>query len=209
MERTVKMSGKSILAIGIVSLAAALFASEQKTQTTAAPKVAKITERKTLSPMMQANEADFRRLKTGLGVDSPDLSRTDALELVALAYGKLLDGMNARVSALESQTADMKAELSRLREENAELKKRTDAIDADVTKLFNWSDKVDVEIHNEQHVGGIAYKLRRFRLDVEEDVDALSTSVKDANYAIDILKTSVKQNAANINELAAAFNSLR
>lgn len=209
MERTVKMSGKSILAIGIVSLTAMLFASEQKTQTTAAPKVAKITERKTLSPMMQANEADFRRLKTGLGVDSPDLSRTDALELVALAYGKLLDGMNARVSALESQTADMKAELSRLREENAELKKRTDAIDADVTKLFNWSDKVDVEIHNEQHVGGIAYKLRRFRLDVEADVDALSTSVKDANYAIDILKTSVNQNAANINELAAAFNSLR
>ena len=170
---------------------------------------ASFAEAKKVPEIRCLDQKAFEVLKKNLGIDDPDISRTEVLEIIALSYaamfervqGNIVD-LDRRAGALEKESKNLRSDTDELKRAHKELKERVDGIDADVTKIFDCYNKLNDEVRNEFQVGGIAYKLKQLRDDVASDIDAHAQSIEKN-------QRNIQQNAAAIQSLDFAIRSLR
>ena len=203
----------STIVLIAVLLLSMLSHADQKPKDKAASTSAseKITQTKTLSPMRAANEKEYKLLKENLGITDPELSRTEVLELIVLAYGKLLDKVAGDIAVIDERANRLEDEVKKLNADADDLKGKTKNLDADVGNLFEWSNKIDKELHDEMSMdfNSIAYKLSKVRKDVAEDLEKHASAINKTADDVLNLRKSVNQNAANIQALSRAVSSWR
>lgn len=169
----------------------------------------RVVKEKVLSPIMEANAKEFTELKIRLGISDSELSRTDVLELITLAYAKLFDGLEVRVADLERRVQNLETESAALRTDTDALQKQAKAFDEDLDKIFKWSDKIDTELHNEFQVDGVLYKVSQLRKDVSTDLDNHAQAIDKNTRSVRELWGGVNQNSADIRNLSNTIRMLR
>ena len=162
-----------------------------------------------VSALVKENAAQYKALRKRLDILDADLSRTDVLELIALSYASMMDGINAKVSdlerrvrTLEDKTRDLRTDTDELKDKSKKMQDQITAMDGDLNKIFDCYNKLQDEVRNEFCVNGIASKLKELKDDVSNDLNAHTR-------AISTIQQGVNQNASDIQSLDRAIRSLR
>ena len=159
--------------------------------------------------LIKENAAQYKALRKRLDISDTDLSRTDVLELIALSYAGMMDGINAkvadlerRVRTLEDKTRDLRTDTDKLKDKSEEMQRQIAAMDGDINKIFDCYNKLQDEVRNELCIDGIASKFKELKDNVSNDLDAHARTINS-------IQRGVNQNASDIQSLDRAIRNLR
>lgn len=201
--------GLNVWAVALLMPAVALATAIADAKDASGAPKEEATRSKVLSPVRAANEREFRALKSNLGITDPDISRVEALELISVAYGKVLDKLDERIRKLESRTDQLERDVVRLKSDTDALKVQTSAMDGDISKLFSWSNDIDRELHDASYRNGVMYKMQQVRQDLGRVIDGHDRAIGRNADNISTLSVGVERNASDIRTLSSMVQALR